>query len=78
MRGSSSFCFTQYEAFLHFQISVYKTIDLLLLKIDLHQCLIVMIVYLRVVSATFFLFCFVCLKESTCETRKMFFFISLQ
>ena len=28
---------------------------------------------LKVVSATFLLVLFVCLKESTCETRKMFF-----
>ena len=27
---------------------------------------------LKVVSATFLQVCFVCLKESTCETRKMF------
>ena len=28
---------------------------------------------LKVVSATFLLVSFVCLKESTCETREMFF-----
>ena len=32
---------------------------------------------LKGVSATFLLVCFVCLKESPCETRKMF-LISLQ
>ena len=32
---------------------------------------------LKVVSATFLLVCFACLKERTCETRKMF-FISLR
>ena len=31
---------------------------------------------LKVVSAMFLLVCLLCLKESTCETRKMF-FISL-
>ena len=31
----------------------------------------------KVVSATFLLVCFVCLKESTCETRKIF-FVSLR
>ena len=33
--------------------------------------------FLKVVSATFLPVCFVCLKESTCETMKMF-FISLR
>ena len=31
---------------------------------------------LRIVSATFLLVCFVCLKESTCETRKNVFFFT--
>ena len=34
--------------------------------------------FLKVVSATFLLVCFVCLKESTCETRKnVFYFTSI-
>ena len=32
--------------------------------------------YLKVVSATFLLVCFVCLKESTCETRKNVFYFT--
>ena len=32
--------------------------------------------YLKVVSATFLLVCFVCLKESTCETRKNAFYFT--
>ena len=36
-----------------------------------------MCIFLKVVSATFLLVCFVCLKESTCETMKML-FISLR
>ena len=31
---------------------------------------------LKVVSATFLLACFVCLKESTCETRKNVFYFT--
>ena len=31
---------------------------------------------LKVVSATFLLVCFVCLKESTCETRKNDFYFT--
>ena len=31
---------------------------------------------LKVVSATFLLVCFVCLKESTCETRKNAFYFT--
>ena len=34
--------------------------------------------YLKVVSTTFLLVCFVCLKESTCETRKNVFYFSLK
>ena len=33
-------------------------------------------VLLKVVSATFLLVCFVCLKESTCETRKNVFYFT--
>ena len=32
--------------------------------------------YLKVVSATFLLVCFVCLKKSTCETRKNSFYFT--
>ena len=32
--------------------------------------------YLKVVSTTFLLVCFVCLKESTCETRKNVFYFT--
>ena len=32
--------------------------------------------YLKVVSATFLLVCFVCLKKSTCETRKNVFYFT--
>ena len=31
---------------------------------------------LKIVSATFLVVCFLCLKESTCETRKNVYFIS--
>ena len=33
---------------------------------------------LKVVSATFLLVCFVCLKESTCETKKNVFYFALK
>ena len=33
---------------------------------------------LKVVPAMFLLVCFVCLKESTCETRRMFFYFTLK
>ena len=33
---------------------------------------------LKVVSATFLLVCFVCLKENTCETRKNVFYFTLR
>ena len=33
-------------------------------------------IYLKVVSATFLLVCFVCLKKSTCETRKNVFYFT--
>ena len=33
---------------------------------------------LKVVSTTFLLVCFVCLKESTCETRKNVFYFTLK
>ena len=33
---------------------------------------------LKVVSATFLLVCFVCLTESTCETRKNAFYFTLK
>ena len=33
---------------------------------------------LKVVSATFLLVCFVCLKESTCETKKTVFYFTLK
>ena len=34
--------------------------------------------FLKVVSATFLLVCFVCLKERTCETTKNFKFSDIQ
>ena len=34
------------------------------------------VISLKVVSATFLIFCFVCLKESTCETRKNVFYLT--
>ena len=43
------------------------------LKNDWHEQLIQ---YLKVVSATFLLVCFVCLKERTCETRKNVFYLT--
>ena len=33
---------------------------------------------LKVVSATFLLVCFTCLKESTCEARKNIFYVTLK
>ena len=33
---------------------------------------------LKVVSATFLLVCFICLKEHTCETRKNVFYFTLE
>ena len=33
---------------------------------------------LKVVSASFLLVCFLCLKESTCETRKNLFYFTLK
>ena len=45
----------------------YVTLTYLNFKLKGQQCYMKM---LKVVSATFLLVCFVCLKERTCETRK--------
>ena len=40
--------------------------------------LLMILLTLKVVSATFLLVCFVRLKESTCETRKKFLYLTLK
>ena len=53
----------------------HKRIPKLFLKVK-REMLLTHLFILKVVSTTFSLVCFLCLKESTCETRKNIFYFT--